>query len=162
MKIIIIALLSIASLEVSAQKNTMQFFRPYDERGLHMFETTKADTIPFKKLRVQVGGSFEQTFQTLRDVNTAEPLFLPPYKGNVNSLIPLSNGFNLAMANLSIDAQLSDGIRVNLTVYLSSRHHEDTWVKGGYIQFDKLLFLHNDVVDNIMKSVTIKIGQFDV
>ncbi|HTB25826.1 MAG TPA: hypothetical protein VK711_10655 [Puia sp.] len=162
MKIIIIALLSIASLEVSAQKNTMQFFRPYDERGLHMFETTKADTIPFKKLRVQVGGSFEQTFQTLRDVNTAEPLFLPQYKGNVNSLIPLSNGFNLAMANLSIDAQLSDGIRVNLTVYLSSRHHEDTWVKGGYIQFDKLLFLHNDVVDNIMKSVTIKIGQFDV
>ncbi len=162
MKIIIIALLCIASIDVSAQKNTMQFFRPYDERGLHMFETTKADTIPFKKLRVQVGGSFEQTFQTLRDVNTAEPLFLPQYKGNVNSLIPLSNGFNLAMANLSIDAQLSDGIRVNLTVYLSSRHHEDTWVKGGYIQFDKLLFLHNDVVNNIMKSVTIKIGQFDV
>ncbi len=162
MKIVIIVLLCIASFEVSAQKNTMQFFRPYDERGLHMFETTKADTIPFKKLRVQVGGSFEQTFQMLRDQNTAEPLFLPPYKGNVNSLIPLSNGFNLAMANLSIDAQLSDGIRVNLTVYLSSRHHEDTWVKGGYIQFDKLLFLHNDVVDNIMKSVTIKIGQFDV
>ena len=162
MKIIIVALLCITSFEVSAQKNTMQFFRPYDERGLHMFETTKADTIPFKKLRVQVGGSFEQTFQMLRDQNTAEPLFLPAYKGNVNSLIPLSNGFNLAMANLSIDAQLSDGIRVNLTVYLSSRHHEDTWVKGGYIQFDKLLFLHNDVVDNIMKSVTIKIGQFDV
>src|SRR3984957_9325650 len=162
MKIIIVALLCIVSLDVSAQKNTMQFFRPYDERGLHMFETTKADTIPFKKLHVQVGGSFEQTFQTLRNVNTAEPLILPAYKGNVNSLIPLSNGFNLAMANLSIDAQLSDGIRVNLTVYLSSRHHEDTWVKGGYIQFDKLLFLHNEVVDNIMKSVTIKIGQFDV
>jgi hypothetical protein len=162
MKIIIIVLICIASFDVSAQKNTMQFFRPYDERGLHMFETTKTDTIPFKKLHVQVGGSFEQTFQMLRDVNTAEPLFLPPYKGNVNSLIPLSNGFNLAMANLSIDAQLSDGIRVNLTVYLSSRHHEDTWVKGGYIQFDKLLFLHSDVVDNIMKSVTIKIGQFDV
>ncbi len=162
MKIIIIALLCFASFEVSAQKNKMQFFRPYDERGLHMFETTKADTIPFKKLYVQVGGSFEQTFQMLRDQNTAEPLLLPPYKGNVNSLIPLSNGFNLAMANLSIDAQLSDGIRVNLTVYLSSRHHEDTWVKGGYIQFDKLLFLHSDAVDNIMKSVTIKIGQFDV
>jgi len=162
MKIIIVALLCIVSLDVSAQKNTMQFFRPYDERGLHMFETTKDDTIPFKKLHVQVGGSFEQTFQTLRDVNTAEPLILPAYKGNVNSLIPLSNGFNLAMANLSIDAQLSDGIRVNLTVYLSSRHHEDTWVKGGYIQFDKLLFLHSELIDKIMKSVTIKIGQFDV
>jgi hypothetical protein len=162
MKIIIIALICIVSLDVAAQKGGMQFFRPYDERGLHMFETTKADTVPFVKTHVQVGGSFEQTFQTLRDVNTAEPLILPQYKGNVNSLIPLSNGFNLAMANLNIDAQLSDGIRVNLTVYLSSRHHEDTWVKGGYIQFDKLLFLNSEAVNNIMKSVTIKIGQFDM
>ncbi len=162
MKVIIIMLLCIVSINVAAQKGGMQFFRPYDERGLHIFETTKADTIPFVKTHVKVGGSFEQTFQTLRDQNTAEPLLMPPYHGNVNSLIPLTNGFNLAMANLNIDAQLSDGIRVNLTVYLSSRHHEDTWVKGGYIQFDKLLFLNSEAVNNIMKSVTIKIGQFDV
>ena len=70
--------------------------------------------------------------------------------------------FDLAMANLNIDAQLSDGIRVNLSVYLASRHHEDTWVKGGYVQFDKLTFLHSSLVDKIMKSVTIKVGQFDV
>ena len=144
-----------------AQNGSMQFFRPYDERGLHMFETGKADTIPFNKLHVQVGGSFEQTFQMLRDQNTAEPLTKTGFTGNVNSLIPLANGFNLAMANMNIDAQLSDGIRVNLTVYLSSRHHEDVWVKGGYIQFDKLLFLKSDVVNNIMKHMTIKIGQFD-
>jgi len=68
----------------------------------------------------------------------------------------------MPMANLNIDAQLADGIRMNLTIYLASRHHEDTWVKGGYIQFDKLLFLHSDVIDNIMKSVTIKIGQNDI
>ena len=66
------------------------------------------------------------------------------------------------MANLNIDVQLADGIRMNLTQYLASRHHEDTWVKGGYIQFDKLLFLHSDLVNNIMKSVTIRIGQNDV
>jgi hypothetical protein len=162
MKTIILAIFCLVSGVMYAQSGSMQFFRPYDERGLHMFETTKADTIPFEKLHVQVGGSFEQTFQTLRDKNTAAVLMLPAYKGNVNNLIPLTNGFNLAMANLNIDAQLSDGIRVNLTVYLSSRHHEDVWVKGGYIQFDKLLFLHSDVVNNIMKSVTIKIGQFDV
>jgi hypothetical protein len=35
-------------------------------------------------------------------------------------------------------------------------------VKGGYIQFDKLLFLNSEAVNNIMKSVTIKIGQFDM
>jgi hypothetical protein len=161
MRIKLLLITLIASGTLHAQ-SSMQFFRPYDETGLHIFETTKVDTVPFKKLHVRIGGSFEQTFQTLRDKNTAEILMLPAYKGNVNSLIPLTNGFNLAMANLNIDAQLSDGIRVNLTVYLSSRHHEDTWVKGGYIQFDKLLFLHSDVIDNIMKTVTIKIGQFDV
>ena len=162
MKLRLIVLLSFASGIVHAQKSSMQFFRPYDKDGLHIFETGKTDTIPFEKLHVQVGGSFEQTFQMLRDKNTAEPLLRPGFDGNVNSLIPLSNGFNLAMANMNIDAQLSDGIRVNLTVYLSSRHHEDVWVKGGYIQFDKLLFLKSDVVNNIMKKMTIKIGQFDL
>jgi hypothetical protein len=66
------------------------------------------------------------------------------------------------MANLNLDVQLADGIRMNLTQYLASRHHEDTWVKGGYIQFDKLPFLHSSVIDDIMKSVTIRIGQSDV
>jgi hypothetical protein len=66
------------------------------------------------------------------------------------------------MANLNIDVQLADGIRLNLTSYLASRHHEDTWVKGGYIQFDKFTFLHSDLIDQIMKSVTLKIGQNDV
>jgi hypothetical protein len=111
---------------------------------------------------VKVGGNFEQSFQTLRDQNTAVPMTQTGYTGNVNSLIPLTNGFDLAMANLNIDAQLADGIRVNLGIYLSSRHHEDTWVKGGYVQFDKLPFLHSNWVDKIMKSVTIKVGQFDV
>ena len=51
---------------------------------------------------------------------------------------------------------------MNLTNYLASRHHEDSWVKGGYIQFDKLPFLHSQVIDDIMKSVSIRIGQNDV
>ena len=38
---------------------------------------------------------------------------------------------------------------------------QDAWVKGGYIQFDKLLFLHSQVIDNVMKRVTaVKLGQF--
>ena len=142
----------------------MQYFRPNDKNGLNVFETTKNDSTPFSKMKVKVGGNFEQSFQMLRDQNTATPTptTQPGYTGNLNSLIPLTNGFDLAMANLNIDAQLSDGIRVNLSMYLSSRHHEDAWVKGGYVQFDKLLFLHSAVIDNIMKSITIKVGQFDV
>lgn len=145
-----------------AQQQDMQFFRQNDMRGINVFETTKNDTTPFHKMKVKVGGNFEQSFQTLRDQNTAVAMTKAPYVGNVNSLIPLTNGFDLAMANLNIDAQLADGIRVNLSVYLASRHHEDTWVKGGYVQFDKLPFLNSSLVDHIMKSITIKVGQFDV
>jgi len=71
-------------------------------------------------------------------------------------------GFNLAMANLNIDAQLEDGIRMNLTMYLSARHHEETWVKGGYIQLDKLPFLKSKMADKIMESFTIKVGDYEV
>ena len=145
-----------------AQRQQMQYFRPNDKNGLNGFETKKDDTTSFQHLKVKVGGNFEQSYQMLRDKNTALPMTEAGFSGNVNSLIPLTNGFDLAMANLNIDAQLSDGIRVNLTTYLSSRHHEDTWVKGGYIQFDKLLFMHSSLIDRVMQRVTIKIGQFDV
>jgi len=162
MKIRLILLFCFASGILKAQHQEMQYFRPNDKDGLNVFETTKNDTTSFHKLKVKVGGNFEQSFQMLRDQNTAISVTQAPFTGNVNSLIPLSNGFDLAMANLNVDAQLADGIRVNLTTYLSSRHHEDTWVKGGYVQFDKLTFMHSQFIDNIMKSVTLKIGQFDV
>lgn len=149
-------------LGAAAQQGAMQYYRPNDKTGLNVFETAKDDTTGFHKLHVKVGGSFEETFQNLNNKNTASAMTQNGYTGNVNSLESLTPGFDLAMANLNIDAQLADGIRVNLTTYLASRHHEDTWVKGGYIQFDKLLFLHSGVVDNIMKHLTIKVGQFDV
>jgi hypothetical protein len=162
MKISLLILFCLTSGIVEAQQQPLQFFRPNNKFGINVFETPKTDTIPFTETIIRVGGNFEQSFQTLRDQNTAIPMTEVGYTGNVNSLIPLTDGFDLAMANLNIDAQLSDGIRVNLTAYLSSRHHEDTWVKGGYMQFDKLLFLHSRLIDSIMKSVTIKVGQFDV
>ncbi len=150
------------AFSASAQHQGMQFYRPNDQSGINVFETSKDDTTAFHHLKVKVGGNFEQSYQMLRDKNTALPMTGAGYDGNVNSVLRLTNGFDLAMANLNIDAQLADGIRVNLTTYLASRHHEDTWVKGGYIQFDKLLFLHSSLIDTLMKSFTIKIGQFDV
>ena len=156
-----IAALSLIAPSAKAQQG-MQFYRPDNLQGVNIFETTKADTVAFTGLKVKVGGNFELTFQTLRDQNTATSLIPKGYTSNVNSLIPLTDGFQLPMANLNVDAQLADGIRTNITVYLASRHHEDTWVKGGYIQFDKLLFLHSDLINDIMKSVTIKVGQTDV
>ncbi len=153
---------SVLGLAGMAQQGEMQYYRYNDKTGINVFETPKNDTTSFTRMHVKVGANFVMTYQSLADKNTAAPLQQAPYIGNVNSLESLTPGFVLPSANLSVDVQLEDGIRVSLTAYLASRHHEETWVKGGYIQFDKLLFLHSNVIDNIMKSVTIKVGQFDV
>jgi len=160
MKINLLLFYCVISFALQAQQPAIQYFRPYNKTGIHVFETTKSDTTLFTGIKVRVGGNFTQDFQRLDHHNNATPALADGV--NTNQLMSLTNGFNLAMANLNIDAQLADGIRMNLTVYLSSRHHEETWVKGGYIQFDKLLFLKSDVVDNIMKSVTIKVGDYEV
>lgn len=145
-----------------AQQGQMQYYRYNDKSGLNVFETSKHDSTTFTKMHVKVGANFEMTYQSLADKNTAVPMTQAPFVGNVNSLESMTPGFVLPAANLNVDVQLEDGIRVSLTAYLASRHHEETWVKGGYIQFDKLLFLHSKLVDTLMKSFTIKVGQFDV
>jgi hypothetical protein len=161
MKIKLIIFLCFVSVLLKAQQEPFQYFRPNNKMGLNIFETTKNDTIPFKGFAVGVGGNFTQDFQSLKHKNSAVPHY--DVNGiNANQLISLTNGFNRAMANLNIDAQLADGIRMNLTMYLSTRHHEETWVKGGYIQFDKLPFFKSDFIKNIMKSFTIKIGDYEV
>ena len=159
----LISLTALLTLGLSSMaQQEMQYFRYNDKTGINVFETSKHDTTSFTKMHVKVGANFEMTFQSLADKNTASPLTETGYSGNVNSLESLTPGFVLPMANLNVDVQLEDGIRVNVTSYLASRHHEETWVKGGYIQFDKLLFLHSAFVDNLMKNFTIKVGQFDV
>ena len=159
MKIKILILFCIASGALKAQE-PLQFFRPNNKLGINIFETTKSDTTPFTKLKVKIGGNFTQDFQALSHKNNAVPVVVDGV--NTNQLISLTNGFNRAMANLNIDVQLADGVRMNLTMYLSTRHHEETWVKGGYVQFDKLPFLKSDVIDNIMKSFTIKAGDYEI
>lgn len=148
------------SLPLAAQQTTIQYFRPYNKMGINIFETTKKDTISFKGLKVKVGGNFTQDFQAIAHQNNATPVYVDGI--NTNELMSLTNGFNLAMANLNLDVQLDDGIRMNLVMYLSSRHHLETWVKGGYLQFDKLPFFKNRVVDSIMKNFTIKAGNYEV
>lgn len=68
------------------------------------------------------------------------------------------SGFNLAMANLNLDFQIADGIRVSLENYMSSRHHSEFWVKGGYIQIDKLPMFGNP--QWFEKYARVKIGHF--
>ncbi|EPR65509.1 hypothetical protein [Cyclobacterium qasimii] len=144
-----------------AQQKDMQFWRAYDQRGINVFETGKADSVAFDGLRVRIGGAFTQQFQSISHENSATP-FLDDNGVNTNQLMDIGTGFNLATANLNIDVELADGIRLNLITYLSSRHHPETWVKGGYLQFDKLAFLNSQVFDQIMEKVTIKVGHMEV
>jgi hypothetical protein len=148
------------SSSLLAQQAPINFFRPYDQSGLHVFEPGKADTVPYEGLRVRVGGNFAQQFQALSHENQALPNIVDNV--NLNQLFGLAPGFNLATANLNIDVQLEDGIRLNLITYLSSRHHPEAWVKGGFIQFDKLKFFNSEVVDRVMEKLTIRMGHMEV
>jgi len=133
------------------------YWRPYDQTGINVFETTKdADPIKFDALRVRFGAGFTQQYQNLKHSNTDALNY-----ATTNKLYPLQSGFMTAMANLFMDVQLADGIRLNVTTYLSSRHHNEAWVKGGYIQFDKLPF-KGKIWDDIMKVATIKIGHMEI
>jgi hypothetical protein len=157
--LLMLATLSLATQAMSQQRD-LQYWRPYDQRGINVFETSKTDTIAFTDQKVRVGGNFTQQFQGLRHSTKAEANFVNDV--NLNELKKIGNGFNLATANLLIDAQLEDGIRVHLSTYLSSRHHQETWVKGGYIQFDKLKFLKSPMIDRIMEDVTLRIGHMEI
>lgn len=159
----IIIPLCVASAILKAQQPSIQYFRPNDKSGINIFETTKNDTIPFAGIKVRIGGNFTQDFQLLNHENNAA--FVAATSAptvNTNQLIKLTPGFNLAMANLNFDVQLADGVRLNLTSYVSTRHHPETWVKAGYIQFDKLSFFRNKMIDSLMKHITIKVGDLEV
>lgn len=137
---------------LSAQtKAQIQNFRPVNQSGLHIFEAPK-DTTAFDGLVLKPGGAFALQFQALDHSNTNDSL----------RLIELGNNFNLPTANFDFDAQLADGVRMHLRTYLSSRHHSDAWVKGGYLQFDKLPFTSDRFNDNIMRFFRIKMGLMEV
>jgi hypothetical protein len=75
----------------------------------------------------------------------------------------LGSDFNLPTANLNVDVQLLDGVRMHLRSYLSSRHHQEAWVKGGHMQVDKLDFIRPGFLEGLMKVTTITVGldEFD-
>jgi len=143
----------------SGRKITIQNFRPQDQRGLNIFETPKAPGVEYTGFKIDVGAAFAAQFQGLRHENTARPNVVNNV--NTNQLIEIGNGFNNSTANVYLHAQIADGIRVQLTSYLSSRHHNETWVKDGFLQFDKSPI---DIapLNTLMKYVTVKTGHFEI
>lgn len=156
------AAFALAPITSLAQRtNVPGYFRPYDQRGVNVFEETRLDTVPFDGFEVYWGGAFTQQFQALSHSNEAEPV-LNDAGANLNELIEIGNGFNLATANLILDAQLAEGVRLNLVTYLSSRHHSEAWVKGGFVQVDGVSFLGSETLDNLFRYLRVKMGHFEV
>jgi hypothetical protein len=139
----------------------VQNMRPDNQSGLNMFETPKAPSADFDGIDVDWGAAFTQQFQGLDHSNTAA--VDPDGDGtNQNELYAISNGFNLATANLRLDAQLAKGVRVNLVTYLSSRHHTEAWVKGGYLQVDDVSWLGSPALNKVFDYVTVKAGHYEI
>jgi hypothetical protein len=136
----------------------MQFIRPADQRGVNMFESPKDQGIAFTGFRISWGAAFRQQFQGLEHKNSATAVVVNNV--NQNQLIDIGRGFNLADANLNLNIQVADGIRVALSTYLSSKHHQETWVKDGYALIDKSPINH-PILNNIMKYTTLKLGHFE-
>ncbi len=151
-----------------AQDASIDNIRSYSKTGLNIFETPKKENAKFDGLKVSWGGGFNQTFQMLKHENGATKFMYNPANPESgtnwdrNALAPIGNEFNNEQANLMLDVQLDEGVRMHLTTYLSARHHQEAWVKGGYIQFDAIPFLPFDFVSSIMKYTTVKIGHMEI
>jgi hypothetical protein len=157
-----IAVLAACVLPIATMAQEKEFYgkpsnwRPYDQTGINVFETSKVDTIAYQGPRIRFGTGFTMQFQDLKHENAALN------NATTNRLYPIQRGFMTAQANLFTDVQLADGIHMNVTTYLSARHHNEAWVKGGYIQIDKLPFIKSAVLDKLMQIATIKVGHMEI
>lgn len=133
-----------------SQNRQLDNFRSPDKNGVNVFEAPKDTTLSFDGVQVRIGGSSTLQFQALDHENS----------GAVD-LIPIGDNFNLATANLDLDVALAKGIRMHLRTYLSSRHHHEPYVKGGYFQVDNLDFISPGFLDEAMKYLTIKVGHME-
>lgn len=133
------------------QDRNLDNFRQPDQRGINVFEDPKDEKSTFDGVKVRIGGASTLQYQALEHQNSgAVPL------------IAIGNNFNLATANLDLDVALYHGVRMHLRTYLSSRHHPEPYVKGGYILIDRLDFIKENFAENLMKYVTFKFGHMEI
>jgi hypothetical protein len=137
----------------------MQYFRPQDKRGLNVFETSKDPGVEFTGFKLDFTAGFTSQVQSLTHRNTATPVVVNGV--NTNQLADIGFGFNNSTANFGLNAQLAPGIRVALTSYLSSRHHNETWVKDGYLQMDQSP-IDFAPLKALMEIVTLRVGHFEI
>ncbi len=150
-QILSLALITLMALPAVAQtQRDLDNFRYRDQRGINQFEAPKDTVSTYDGLHVRIGGASTLQFQDLSHENSSS-IELKELEGN----------FNLATANLDLDVALYDGVRMHLRTYLSSQHHTESYVKGGYIQIDKLEFISEGFAKGLMDHLRIKIGHME-
>ena len=153
LKLATFAIVFTMGYSISAQTvNPRDFdnYRQPDQRGVNVFEPQKDTLTTFENLYVRIGGAFALQYQALDNENSG-----------VTPLGEVGSNFNLATANLDLDVALYDGVSMHLRTYLSSRHHNEPYVKGGYFQIDKLDFIQEGFLGDLMSHTTIKIGHME-
>jgi len=134
----------------------IQYLKPYDRTANNVFEMPMKTDIEYEGFKLQWGASFRQQWQTLTQENDITDPDSDAY------LPELGPGFNTANANLYLDAQVADGMLVHVFTYLSSRHHREAWVKGGFLQIDKFAMIDMPLLNALMKNLRIKFGHYEV
>jgi hypothetical protein len=145
-----VAFLVIGITSMAQSDRDFKNFRLPDQRGINTFEAPKDTTDTFDGVYVRIGGASTIQFQGVDHENSGSA-----------ELIEIGDNFNLATANLDLDVHLYDGVKMHLRTYLSSRHHTEPYVKGGYFQIDKLDFIREGFMSDLMNKVTIKIGHME-
>ena len=151
---LLVALFLLTGNALAQQATSLEYYRPAGQAGLNMFEIPKQASMqsegiqmmPFDGLKVQVGGDFAIQFQGLSQSNDSL------------NLVDLAPNFALPTANLNVDVQIADGMRMHLRTYLSSRHHTEAYVKGGYFQVDNLDFIQDEFLSGVMDVTRFRFG----
>ena len=145
----------LSSTAFYAQENSMRAYLAPEKYNRNVFEDPKIEAPEFDGVKISIGGDFALQFQAL-DHSTLGTL---PTGTTLN---PMGKDFNLPNANLDINAYLAKGVKMHLRNYLSARHHNEAWVKGGYIEIDNLDFISKGLFGDIMKYARFKFGMDDI
>lgn len=148
---LLVVVFAMTALSIMAQSSRdLQYFRAPDKTGINVFESPKETNVDFTGLNIRFGGSNTLQFQAL------------DHESDGASIFDIGPNFNLATSNLDIDVQLYSGVRMHLRTYLSSRHHAQPYVKGGYMQVDRLDFIEKGFLSDLMDHITIKVGHMEI
>lgn len=150
MKTVMLSAVMLLSVNGIAQNRDLDNFKNVGQKGINVFEAPKSEESTFENIKVRLGGSSTLQFQSINHENSGA---IP--------IVEIGDNFNLATANLDIDVALAKGLRMHLRTYLSSRHHPEPYVKGGYFQVDQLDFIHEGLFVDAMKYITIKVGHME-